>query len=126
VQHLAALNNTACALCCICMRAKSLIAARYTSGNEPSADALSTGYCPIAASQLLAAALDAQSTCHTCHTVYMSVCPLPCTPTPMPPPPAGLDATHQVVGLARENGFTNVHDYLVHLVTGRHACVLTQ
>jgi len=31
---------------------------------------------------------------------------------------AGLDPTHQVVKLAREAGFDNVHDYLVHLVTG--------
>jgi hypothetical protein len=32
---------------------------------------------------------------------------------------AGLEPTHQVVRLARDAGFGNVHDYLVHLVTGR-------
>jgi hypothetical protein len=31
---------------------------------------------------------------------------------------AGLEPTHQVVKLARDAGFSNVHDYLVHLVTG--------
>jgi len=31
---------------------------------------------------------------------------------------AGLGPTHQVVKLARDAGFDNVHDYLVHLVTG--------
>jgi hypothetical protein len=31
---------------------------------------------------------------------------------------AGLEPTHQVVRLARDAGFGNVHDYLVHLVTG--------
>jgi hypothetical protein len=31
---------------------------------------------------------------------------------------AGLEPTHQVVRLARDAGFDNVHDYLVHLVTG--------
>jgi hypothetical protein len=36
----------------------------------------------------------------------------------------GLDATNQVVFLARDEGFSNVHDYLVHLVTGRRAHVL--
>lgn len=30
----------------------------------------------------------------------------------------GLEPTHQVVRLARDAGFDNVHDYLVHLVTG--------
>jgi hypothetical protein len=34
-------------------------------------------------------------------------------------PQAGLEPTHQVVKLAREAGFDNVHDYLVHLVTGK-------
>ncbi|WIA12111.1 hypothetical protein OEZ85_012185 [Tetradesmus obliquus] len=34
---------------------------------------------------------------------------------------AGLDPTHQVVKLARDAGFSNVHDYLVHLVTGEDA-----
>ncbi|KAL6747477.1 zinc-finger domain of monoamine-oxidase A repressor R1-domain-containing protein [Haematococcus lacustris] len=29
-----------------------------------------------------------------------------------------LEPTHQVVRLAKEAGFTNVHDYLVHIVTG--------
>jgi len=33
-------------------------------------------------------------------------------------PQAGLEPTHQVVKLARDAGFDNVHDYLVHLVTG--------
>jgi hypothetical protein len=28
-----------------------------------------------------------------------------------------LEPTHQVVRLAKEAGFTNVHDYLVHVVT---------
>lgn len=42
---------------------------------------------------------------------------------------AGLEPTHQVVKLARDAGFGNVHDYLVHLVTGergaerRSSCV---
>ena len=31
---------------------------------------------------------------------------------------ASLEPTHQVVKLARDAGFGNVHDYLVHLVTG--------
>eukprot|EP00879_Flechtneria_rotunda_P026789 GHRR01028614.1.p1 GENE.GHRR01028614.1~~GHRR01028614.1.p1 ORF type:complete len:188 (+),score=80.59 GHRR01028614.1:678-1241(+) len=34
---------------------------------------------------------------------------------------AGLEPTHQVVKLARDAGFTNVHDYLVHLVTDETA-----
>eukprot|EP00878_Enallax_costatus_P008721 GHUV01009115.1.p1 GENE.GHUV01009115.1~~GHUV01009115.1.p1 ORF type:complete len:241 (+),score=85.71 GHUV01009115.1:186-908(+) len=34
---------------------------------------------------------------------------------------AGLEPTHQVVKLARDAGFSNVHDYLVHLVTGETA-----
>ncbi len=31
---------------------------------------------------------------------------------------AGLEPTHQIVKLARDANFSNVHDYLVHLVTG--------
>eukprot|EP00775_Hariotina_reticulata_P001683 gene1683-2027_t len=34
---------------------------------------------------------------------------------------AGLEPTHQVVKLARDAGFCNVHDYLVHLVTDEDA-----
>lgn len=37
---------------------------------------------------------------------------------------AGLEPTHQVVRLARDAGFDNVHDYLVHLVTGAAAVLL--
>ncbi|KAF8071208.1 Cdca7l [Scenedesmus sp. PABB004] len=38
---------------------------------------------------------------------------------------AGLEPTHQVAKLARDAGFTNVHDYLVHLVTGETPEVVT-
>lgn len=42
-----------------------------------------------------------------------------------PPPPVcmqlGLDPTHQILHSAKDAGFTNVHDYLVHLVTGEDA-----
>ena len=31
---------------------------------------------------------------------------------------AGLDPTRQIVHSARDAGFSDVHDYLVHLVTG--------
>lgn len=34
---------------------------------------------------------------------------------------AGLSPTHQIIGLARANGFDNVHDYLVHQATGENA-----
>jgi hypothetical protein len=35
-----------------------------------------------------------------------------------------LEPTHQVVKLAKEAGFTNVHDYLVHLVTSERRASL--
>lgn len=39
---------------------------------------------------------------------------------------AGLEPTHQVVKLARDAGFDNVHDYLVHLVTDETAEVIAE
>lgn len=42
------------------------------------------------------------------------------TPSLPPRVQAGLEPTHQVLKLAREAGFNNVHDYLVHLTTGGH------
>jgi hypothetical protein len=30
----------------------------------------------------------------------------------------GLSPTHQIIGVARQQGFDNVHDYLVHCATG--------
>lgn len=35
---------------------------------------------------------------------------------------AGLEPTHQIIKSAKEAGFSNVHDYLVHLVTGGWGC----
>lgn len=45
----------------------------------------------------------------------------------LPPPPClqlGLEPTHQIARLARADGFSNVHDYLVHLVTGAYVYVV--
>jgi hypothetical protein len=38
---------------------------------------------------------------------------------------AGLSPTHQIIGIARANGFDNVHDYLVHQKTGESAAVIS-
>jgi hypothetical protein len=46
---------------------------------------------------------------------HLTCCSCCCTQCLMQ---AGLEPTHQVVRLARDAGFDNVHDYLVHLVTG--------
>ena len=56
--------------------------------------------------------------CQACITVHGCNAPVPCS-LYVSVLQMGLEPTHQVVRLARDAGFGNVHDYLVHLVTGR-------
>lgn len=47
------------------------------------------------------------------HAAPLTSCALPSTHTQ-----AGLEPTRQVKALATQAGFSNAHDYLIHLVTG--------
>jgi len=69
-----------------------------------------------------------QSAKLSCRPPPLFLEPIPLLPTTSPPPrrrahrplgsQANLEPTAQIVKLARDAGFGNVHDYLVHLVTG--------
>ena len=46
---------------------------------------------------------------------------MPHPPTPPSSPQLGLDPTNHIFRSAKDAGFSDVHDYLVHLVTGEGA-----
>ena len=46
---------------------------------------------------------------------------MPHPPTPPSSPQLGLDPTNHIFRSAKDAGFSDVHDYLVHLVTGESA-----